>query len=126
MVAAGCSLLVQVQLRKGDQLYINDGIYGSLSELVTAKIRLPARLVPRRVRGEAEMQDFLLNGPTCDSVDVLPYRFRLPGNVEEGDWIEIDQVGAYSNALATQFNGFYPETFVAVADAPPMTAKAAA
>ena len=126
LVAAGCSLLVQVQLRKGDQLYINDGIYGSLSELVTAKIRLPARLVPRKVRGEAEMQEFLLNGPTCDSVDVLPYRFRLPGNVEEGDWIEIDQVGAYSNALATQFNGFYPETFVAVADTPPIAAKVAA
>ena len=126
LVAAGCSLLVQVQLRKGDQLYINDGIYGSLSELVTAKIRLPARLVPRRGRVGTEMREFLLNGPTCDSVDVLPYRFLLPASVEEGDWIEIDQVGAYSNALATQFNGFHPETFVAVADAPPVAEKAAA
>ena len=37
----------------------------------------------------------------------------------EGDWIEIDQVGAYSNALATHFNGFFPETFVLVQDPSP-------
>src|SRR4030095_17145837 len=45
LVADGLSLVVQVQLRKDDQLYINDGIYGSLSEMVTAGLRLPARLV---------------------------------------------------------------------------------
>ena len=38
IVAAGCSLLTQVQLRKGSQLYINDGIYGSLSEMVQVGI----------------------------------------------------------------------------------------
>ena len=39
--------------------------------------------------------------------------------ISEGDWIEVSQVGAYSNALATHFNGFYPETYVEVHDAPP-------
>ena len=38
---------------------------------------------------------------------------------DEGDWIEIDKVGAYSNASATRFNGFFAETFVEVHDAPP-------
>jgi len=33
LVAEAMSLVVQVQLRKGDRLYINDGIYGSLSEM---------------------------------------------------------------------------------------------
>jgi ornithine decarboxylase len=50
---------------------------------------------------------------------VLPGTFELPEDAREGDWIEIGQVGAYSNALATRFNGFYPETFVEVNDAPP-------
>jgi len=119
LVASGCSLLVQVQLRKGHQLYINDGIYGSLSETVDAGIRFPARLI--RLEGEEPSREtaaFVLNGPTCDSLDVLPGTFELPSDTDEGDWIEIDQVGAYSNALSTHFNGFFPETFVTVSDAP--------
>ena len=125
LVAHGCSLLTQVQLRKDDRLYINDGIYGSLSEMATVAIRLPARLI--RLDGPVSdtMGQFALNGPTCDSLDVLPGTFTLPEDVREGDWIEIDQVGAYSNALATRFNGFHPETFVQVFDAPPALVAAA-
>lgn len=119
LVASGCSLLIQVQLRKEDQLYVNDGIYGSLSEMVDAGIRLPVSLVrPDGPAPSREEREFVVNGPTCDSLDVLPQRFRLPADLREGDWIEVDQVGAYSNALATNFNGFYPETFVTVEDAP--------
>lgn len=119
LVASGCSLLIQVQLRKDAQLYVNDGIYGSLSELVDAGIRLPVRLVrPDGPAPSDELREFVVNGPTCDSLDVLPQRFALPADAREGDWIEVDQVGAYSNALATHFNGFYPETFVTVDDAP--------
>jgi len=124
LVADACSLLTQVQLRKDNRLYINDGIYGSLSEMMQVNVRQPARVI--RLTGEvsADIQPFVLNGPTCDSLDVLPGTFDLPADVREGDWIEIDQVGAYSNALATRFNGFYPETFVEVHDAPPAAAAA--
>ena len=62
--------------------------------------------------------EFVLNGPTCDSLDVLPTKFHLPGEIREGDWIEIDRLGAYSNAIASRFNGFHPETLVLVNDAP--------
>ena len=124
LVAHGCSLLTQVQLRKGDRLYINDGIYGSLSEMAVVAIRLPARLIRLDGPVSERQMEFTLNGPTCDSLDVLPGTFALPDDVREGDWIEIDQVGAYSNALATRFNGFYPETFVQVFDAPPAMAAA--
>ena len=119
LVAGACSLLTQVQLRKDDRLYINDGIYGSLSEMSQVDLRMPARLI--RIGGGAsgKTRAFVLNGPTCDSLDVLPGTFELPQDAREGDWIEIDQVGAYSYALATRFNGFYPETFVEVNDAPP-------
>ena len=125
LVAQGCSLLTQVQLRKDDRLYINDGIYGSLSEMATVAIRLPARLIRLEGPVSDKMGEFALNGPTCDSLDVLPGTFTLPEDVREGDWVEIDQVGAYSNALATRFNGFHPETFVQVFDAPPALVAAA-
>jgi ornithine decarboxylase len=118
LVAEGMSLVVQVQLRKGDQLYINDGIYGSLSETVTAKLRFPVRLVRLRGGASETLRDFTLNGPTCDSLDVLPPKFALPEDTAEGDWIEFDRMGAYSNALASHFNGFYPETLVTVQDQP--------
>lgn len=118
VVADGVSLVVQVQLRKGDQIYVNDGIYGSLSETVTAKLRLPARLLRLGGAPQGDTRAFIVNGPTCDSLDVLPSTLDLPADVREGDWIEIDRVGAYSYALASRFNGFYPETLVTVEDDP--------
>ena len=119
LVASGCSLLVQIQLRKGNKLYINDGVYQSLSETLVGKIKLPAKLTNPMRQLSSNFEDFTILGPTCDCLDVLPYQFHLPDDAEEGDWIEIGQVGAYSNSAATRFNGFFPETFVSV-DAPPL------
>ena len=119
LVAAGCSLLVQVQLRKGDQLYINDGIYGSLSEFHHGELMPPVRLIRLEGRPSADLAEFRLCGPTCDSEDMLTGGYRLPADVREGDWIELDGLGAYSNAMASHFNGFHPDTFVEVYDEPP-------
>jgi ornithine decarboxylase len=94
-------------------------MYGSLSELATGGIELPARLIRLKGKASNKMQAFTLNGPTCDSMDLMPGTFDLPEDACEGDWIEIDRVGAYSNANATRFNGFFPETFVEVFDEPP-------
>ncbi len=120
LVASGCSLLVQIQLRKGNRLYINDGIYQSLSETLVGKIKLPARLTNPMRQVSENFKDFTILGPTCDCLDILPYQFNLPDDAEEGDWIEIGQVGAYSNSAATRFNGFFPETFVSVEALPLM------
>jgi ornithine decarboxylase len=114
LVADGCSLLVQVQLRKDGQLYVNDGLYGALSEMKAAGVRFPARAIRLQGRLSPQCREFVLNGPTCDSLDVLPFPFTLPEDIREGDWIEIDQVGAYSNANATRFNGFFADTFVEI------------
>ncbi|MFY8105845.1 MAG: type III PLP-dependent enzyme [Elstera sp.] len=116
LVADGMSLVTQVHLRKGDQLYINDGIYGSLSETVTARLRFPVR--PIRLTGgfSEDMIEYTIYGPTCDSTDVLPVSIRLPADMREGDWIEFGRIGAYSNALATRFNGFFPDAYVVVED----------
>jgi ornithine decarboxylase len=116
LVASGISLVVQVQLRKENAIYINDGIYHSLSETVTGGLSHPVRAI--RVEGKGtlaeEKRNFRVYGPTCDSLDVLPQPYYLPEDIREGDWIEIDQVGAYSNALVTKFNGISPDTFVIV------------
>lgn len=114
MVADYCSLLVQVLLRKVDAIYINDGVYGSLSELVLTRIDLPMRMIRRKGPVSQQTRKFTVYGPTCDSMDILPNKFELPEDIREGDWIEIGQLGAYSNSGATRFNGFSAETFVEV------------
>ncbi|TCS60907.1 type III PLP-dependent enzyme [Varunaivibrio sulfuroxidans] len=118
LVASGSSLLTQIQLRKENALYINDGIYHSLSETVAAHIRHPARLIRAIGTPSETMRPYTIFGPTCDSMDVLPYTIDLPEDAREGDWIEFGQAGAYTNATRTNFNGFYPETFVTVDDGP--------
>ena len=119
VVARAFSLIVRVLLRKGRRLYINDGIWSSLSDSWTGKITLPARFIPdpaRRVRnGNPDTQvPFRVCGATCDSVDILSRPFWLPETVDTGDWIEIGHIGAYSLSLRTRFNGFYPNDFVEV------------
>jgi ornithine decarboxylase len=120
IVAKAFSLIVRVLLRKGRRLYINDGIWASLSDSWTGKITLPARFIPdpaiRTRNGEvSNIVPFKVCGATCDSVDILSRPFWLPETVDTGDWIEIGHIGAYSMSLRTRFNGFYPDTFVEVA-----------
>lgn len=122
IVARAFSLIVRVLLRKGRRLYINDGIWASLSDSWTGKITLPARFIPdpaiRSRNGDAEnIVPFKVCGATCDSVDILSRPFWLPETIDTGDWIEIGHIGAYSLSLRTRFNGFYPDTFVEVTTA---------
>lgn len=110
LVADSASLVVQVDLRKGGALYINDGTYGGLFDAGTPGFVYPARLL----RGESIMgplAPFSLFGPTCDSIDTMNGPFLLPDTVREGDYIEFGMLGAYCGSLRTDFNGFgYQET----------------
>ncbi|WP_181707891.1 alanine racemase [Chthonobacter rhizosphaerae] len=123
VVVAHClSLVVRVLLKKGRRLYINDGIWASLSDSWTGKLTLPARHIPdparrRRTGDPNTLVPFKVCGATCDSVDILSRPFWLPETVDTGDWIEIGHIGAYSLALRTHFNGFYPDRVVEVTTA---------
>ncbi|MDJ0747434.1 MAG: type III PLP-dependent enzyme [Xenococcaceae cyanobacterium MO_167.B27] len=119
LVAAGCSLLTHVQLRKQEQLFINDGVYGALSELLDSKNSLLTKVVRLDGSVSKEVKEFSVCGVTCDSTDMLPSPLCLPVDVKEGDWLEIDHVGAYSNALSTKFNGFCSDAFAILDNAPP-------
>ncbi|MFL5285704.1 MAG: type III PLP-dependent enzyme [Rhodopila sp.] len=121
LVASGASVVVQVQARRGTMLYVNDGVYGSLSDAGALGFRYPVRMIrpggeaPRGATGGA-LAAFTLYGPTCDSADVMRGPFLLPDDIAEGDWIEIGQLGAYGACLRTAFNGFDRARIVAVAD----------
>ena len=118
LVAGGASVVVQVQSRRGDALYVNDGVYGALSDAGAPGFRFPHRLL--RLDGTAAevTRAFTLFGPTCDSADVMRGPWTLPADVAEGDWIEIGQLGAYGTALRTAFNGFDRAHVTEVSDSP--------
>ena len=106
LVAEATSIVVKVDLRKGDALYINDGSYGTLFDATHVKWAYP--LTPIRVEGTLKGRDidFKFFGPTCDSMDVAEGPFALPCDINEGDYIEIGMLGAYGVAMATRFNGY--------------------
>jgi len=120
LVAEGGSLVVQVQMRREQRLYINDGVYGALMDLrLTEGMNPPVRLVRLDdATSEGSETEFTIFGPTCDSIDMLPLPWRLPADVREGDWIEVGLMGAYSTVFATDFNGLRSSDVVEVADTP--------
>ena len=118
LVAEAESVIVRVDARRGDALYVNDGAFGTLFDAAYSRFRFPARLIEAagaKARGEAE---FSMYGPTCDSSDYLQGPFMLPASVQEGDYIEIGQIGAYGRVLANRFNGFGEYDEVVLTDEP--------
>ena len=118
LVAEAASLLVRVELRKGDHLYINDGVYGGLFDAGQPQFVYPMQVMNSAQQSRAGLQEFSFFGPTCDSMDYMPGPFLLPEDVAEGDYIEIGGLGAYSMQLRTEFNGFDQVGLVEVGDDP--------
>lgn len=109
MVADSTKLIVRVEARKGDLLYINDGTYGGLFDAgkqIGARFAVQAIARNGRSYGEGDLKPFRFAGPTCDSIDMMKGPFLLPDGIAAGDWIEIGNMGAYSQALRTDFNCF--------------------
>lgn len=108
LVAGGGALVVRVEGRKGDLLYINDGTYGGIFEGGSScDLPYPARLVRAKgAKASGAPAPFRFAGPTCDSVDMMKGPFMLPEDIREGDFIVLDQLGAYGEVSRTPFNGF--------------------
>jgi ornithine decarboxylase len=122
LVAESGSLLVNVMLRKGDYLYINDGAYGALFDAAHLNFPYPVRAIragrPHRLDKQSSYRLF---GPTCDSIDYIPGPFLLPADMQAGDYIEIGQLGAYGEVMRTDFNGFGARDVAVVVDEPMMS-----
>jgi ornithine decarboxylase len=120
LCAEYASVLVRVEKRRGDQLYINDGAYGALFDAAHIGWRFPVELV-REDGSNAKDMPFSFYGPTCDDLDHMAGPFMLPADVEAGDYVEIGMLGAYGCAMRTRFNGFGSDVTVEMADEPMAT-----
>lgn len=124
LAAPFASVLVRVELRKDNALHLNDGYYGLLSELKWMPGLHPVRLVRADEPSRAGLAPFSFYGPTCDSHDAMEGPYMLPADIREGDWLEVDLMGAYSTVLAGRFNGFPEAAVVEVAEARSLAAAA--
>jgi ornithine decarboxylase len=117
LCAEYASLIVRVEKRRGDELYINDGAYGALFDAAHIAWRYPVRLI-RDQQSRVRPVKFSFYGPTCDDLDRMAGPFELPGDTQVGDYIEIGMLGAYGSAMRTGFNGFGMTDTVIVDDEP--------
>ncbi len=117
LAAEYASILVRVEKRRDDVLFINDGAYGALFDAAHIDWRFPVELV-RPVASPTKMLPFSFYGPTCDDMDFMRGPFMLPADVKAGDYLEIGMLGAYGCAMRTAFNGFGNGETVIASDEP--------
>jgi ornithine decarboxylase len=87
--------------------YIDDGVYQTFSGIVFDHCQYHLKSFkkgPTRI--------CTVFGPTCDALDVVSMAEELPGNLERGDLLYSVNIGAYSSASSTPFNGFPPAKVV--------------
>jgi ornithine decarboxylase len=83
--------------------YLSDGLYGSFNNIVFDH----AKPLPLSMKSSENKSRSTLFGPTCDSIDVVCKDIDLP-EMEIGDWLYFVNMGAYTIASASSFNGFRP------------------
>jgi diaminopimelate decarboxylase len=82
--------------------YLNDGIYGSFN-CIYFDHSIPT-VLPFNER-DGKLHKSRLFGPTCDSIDLIAEEIMLP-ELAIGEWVYVENFGAYTVAASSGFNGF--------------------
>jgi ornithine decarboxylase len=82
--------------------YLNDGIYGSFN-CIYFDHNNPL-ILPFNER-DGILHKSILFGPTCDSIDLIAENIMLP-ELAIGEWVYVEDFGAYTIAASSWFNGF--------------------
>jgi ornithine decarboxylase len=106
LVATAATAVVKIigtALRDGKRCYyINDGVYHTFSGIIFDHCQYHLRAFKR---GPTQISSVF--GPTCDALDTISLAENLP-NLRMGDLLLSRNIGAYSHASSTWFNGFPP------------------
>jgi ornithine decarboxylase len=110
LVANTCTLVAKVigkAVRDGKTCYyINDGVYHTYSGQVFDHVNYPVLAFDK---GDTKISAVF--GPTCDAFDTITLSAELP-ELAIGDLVYSENIGAYSHASSTYFNGFPPAKVV--------------
>ena len=88
--------------------YIDDGVYHTFSGIIFDHCKYRVKSLSKK----GPTQICSVFGPTCDALDTITLAEELPENLELGDLVYSPQIGAYSQASSTWFNGFPPAKVV--------------
>lgn len=106
MIANAAALVAKVigkAVRDGKICYyIDDGIYHTFSGVIFDHCTYPIKAFK-----DGEKKVSAVFGPTCDALDTISVAEELP-ELEIGDLVYAENIGAYSHASSTHFNGFPP------------------
>jgi ornithine decarboxylase len=111
VATAGCSVskVIGKAVRDGRaNYYIDDGVYHTYSGVIFDHCKYPVRAFKK---GPTSLSSVF--GPTCDALDVVSMAENLP-DLQRGDLVYSTNIGAYSHASSTWFNGFPPARVVHV------------
>ena len=89
--------------------YVDDGVYHTFSGIIFDHCHYHMEAFKK-----GQTQICTVFGPTCDALDVISMSEELPANLERGDLLLSRNIGAYSAASSTWFNGFPPARTVHV------------
>jgi ornithine decarboxylase len=111
MVATACTLVTKIigkAIRDGKTCYyLNDGVYHTFSGQIFDHQHYPLHSFK-----DGENKICATFGPTCDAFDTISLADELPEDLQIDDLLYAENVGAYTNASATNFNGFPPAKVV--------------
>ncbi len=88
--------------------YLDDGVYQTYSGIIFDHAQYPLKSFKK-----APTQICSVFGPTCDALDTLSMTEELP-DLEIGELVYAENIGAYAGASSTYFNGFPPAKVVHV------------
>jgi ornithine decarboxylase len=112
LVGPACTLVMSVigkSIRQNKHwYYLDDGVYGALSGIVYDHCKYEYKIFRKGLP-----QISTLAGPTCDSFDIISSSEDLP-ELNIGDLVYVENIGAYSLASATNFNSIMPAKAVCV------------
>ncbi len=101
--ATAISQIIGKAVREGKLCYyVNDGVYQTFSGVIFDHCQYPLKSFKK---GPAQLCSVF--GPTCDALDTISLAEQLP-DLELGDYVYAPNIGAYSAASSTFFNGFPP------------------
>jgi ornithine decarboxylase len=113
MIATAATVIARIigkAVRDGKLCYyIDDGVYHTFSGIIFDHCKYPVKAFKK-----GPTQICSVFGPTCDALDTISLGDELPENLELGDLVYSENIGAYSHASATYFNGFPPAKVVHV------------
>ena len=106
-MALVCKVIGRAKRRDGWWFYLDDGVYGAQSGRIFDGMRYRMSVFT----SSNEQSACVFAGPTCDSVDELGRYPEFPV-LNMNDIIIFHEMGAYTLASATQFNGISPPSVV--------------